>query len=84
MIYDPSNAGGAAVYDVETKEQLREVLWVDTELGEVVRAEQPLRVTVGDEFATYTTRFATIYPIRGGGLRPVLFHCYGRQEPRPA
>jgi hypothetical protein len=77
MIYDTDNARGAAVYDVESKEQLRHVLWIDTELGEVVRAEQPVRV-VGDEIATFTEKFATIYPIRGGGRRPVLFHCYGR------
>ncbi|MDM0041870.1 hypothetical protein QTI05_22710 [Variovorax sp. J22R193] len=78
MIYDPSNASGAAVYDVETKERLSHVLWIDTELGEVVRAEQPVRV-VGDEFATHTTKFTTIYPIRGGGWSIQLFHCYGRK-----
>jgi hypothetical protein len=78
MIYDPSNARGAAVYDVEANEQLFKVLWIDTELGEVVRHEHPLRV-VGDELVTYTTKFETIYPIRGSERRPVLFHCYGRK-----
>ncbi|MDQ0082927.1 hypothetical protein J2W35_003286 [Variovorax boronicumulans] len=79
MIYDPSNAAGSRVYDVERNEQLHHVLMIDTELGEVVRAEQPLRV-IGDEVASYTQKFTTIYPIRGGSLRPVLFHCYGRKD----
>jgi hypothetical protein len=77
MIYNCKNAGGASVYDVETKERLDHVMSIDTDAGEVLRAEHPARV-VGGQLATFTQKFTTIYPIRGGGARPVLFHCYGR------
>lgn len=78
MIYDPSNARGAHVYDVESGKQLTHVLWVDTEAGEVVRAHQPYRV-VGGHVATYSEKFTTIYPIHGNERMVQLFHCYGRK-----
>lgn len=79
--FDPSNCEqGTLVYEVETKRRLDNVLAVDTTAGLVVRAEKPFRV-VGGEVATCTERYSTIHAIYASGLRPTLFHCYGRKAP---
>lgn len=79
MLYDHTNAHGATVHDIEAAEQIRKVNSVDTDVGIVTAFHWPLRrTTEGDELETYEVRFATIYPIYGGGKRPCLFHCYGR------
>ena len=78
MKYDSSNALGAVVYDVDTKEKLREVMSIDTDAMTVTRFETPLR-TVGDSLATYDMQFRSIYAIQGLEKRPCLFHCYGRK-----
>ena len=76
-IFGPWNVHRCAdVWDVERRRKLGEVLRVDTTRGEVVRAHAPLRLE-GDEIATYTERFNSIYPIYGGELMPQSFHCYG-------
>jgi hypothetical protein len=81
MIYDPSNVMKPAhAYDVQSQEQLGHVMSIDTETGEVVCADLPIRVNEQrDGVATHTLRFRTIYPIFGGYPLPCLFHCYGRQ-----
>lgn len=70
------NAAGAKVFDVDAKQELGDVMSVDTAKGEVVRACRPLRVE-GEQIATFTQRFRSIYPIFSSGRRPELFHCYG-------
>lgn len=77
-VFDGGNAKGARVYDVDTKQQITHVLWVDADAGEVACAHDPVRL-VGDEIDTYKVRFRSIYPIWGGSPTAVLFHCYGRQ-----
>ena len=77
-IFNGSNALGATVYEVEALRKLDQVMSVDIDSGEVMRYEVPLRL-IGDEVATYTERYRSIYPIYGGKPTPQLFHCYGRQ-----
>lgn len=82
MIYDSSNSAmKCSVYDVDTMQRINQVLSLDDETGEVVVAVEPLEVTASDELATKTLQFRSIYPIRGAGYLPVLFHCYGRKGP---
>ena len=77
MKYDSSSALGAEVYDVDTKEKLGEVLYIDTDAMTVTRYEMPLRV-IGESLVTYDMQFRSIYAIQGLEQRPCLFHCYGR------
>ena len=77
MNYDSSNSAGAVVYDVDTKEKLRDVMSIDTDAMTVTRFEMPLRI-VGDLLVTYDMQFRSIYAIQGLEQRPCLFHCYGR------
>lgn len=80
MIYDATNcAPRCAVYDVDAKERIDQVIAINAKAGWVQVAEQPLRVTAHDHIATRRIRFASIYPIKGRENRPVLFHCYGRK-----
>lgn len=80
MIYDPTNAAGAKVFEVETMAEIKMVSSIDTEAGEVACFHQPLRLNAThDQAETFTLRFASIYPIQGSEIRPVLFHCYGRK-----
>ena len=81
MIYDATNcAPQCAVYDVDTKERIDQVVAINAKAGWVQVAEQPLRVTAHDHIATRRIRFASIYPIKGRENRPVLFHCYCRKQ----
>lgn len=81
MLFTHQNARGARVYDVATKEEMRQVMSIDTEAGEVKCASQPISLNgAGDEVETYTVKFDTIHPIRGMEPMPVLFHCYGRRH----
>lgn len=77
-IYTNHNARGSTVFDVNTKEQLQQVMLVDTEAGEVECAFKPIRVNHLGEVDTFKVKFRTISPIFGGGIQPCLFHCYGR------
>lgn len=79
--FTPDNAMGAHVYEVVTSRRIDHVLAVDTQAGVVVRARQPIRM-VGDQLDSYIERYETIHPIYGGGVKPMLFHCYGRQPLR--
>jgi hypothetical protein len=84
MIYDATNAGGAKVFDVDTKEEIGQVLAVNPSAGFVQVAEQPLRATKHGQIASRLIRFASIYAIKDHEHRPVLFHCYGRKtDPSP-
>lgn len=76
------NSFGATVYDVDTKEKINDVISVDTELKQVECFYNPIRVhpDIDNEVETFVIKFASIYPIYGGGDRPCLFHCYGRIE----
>lgn len=79
MLYDPDNARGASVYDVEKREKLHRVVTVDTQTGIVTMHHEPLRLNATrDAVETFEARFESIYPIFGGRTNPVLFHCYGR------
>ena len=78
MKYDSSSALGAEVYDVDTKEKLGEVLYIDTDAMTVTRCEMPLRV-IGESLVTYDMQFRSIYAIQGLEKLPCLFHCYGRK-----
>ena len=80
--YHHNCANRTAVYDVDSKERLDMVMSITPSTGEVVVAEQPLRV-VGGEVAQHIIRFRSIYPIFGGDHWPHLFHCYGRSGPTP-
>lgn len=79
MIYDATNARGAKVFDVDTKEEIGQVLAVNHSAGWVQVAEQPLRATAHGHVASRRIRFASIYSIQGRERWPVLFHCYGRK-----
>lgn len=79
MIYSHHNARDATIYDVDTMEKLGSVIEINLARREVTRALRPLRVNHHGEVETETAKFRSIYPIFGGGLYPVLFHCYGRQ-----
>lgn len=69
---------GAHVYDVDRMEELREVVSVDTEAGELEVSVMPLTIGPDGNTLTNRLRFRSIYPIFGGGQYPTLFHCYGR------
>lgn len=78
MIYDSSNARGAPVFDVDTKERLNRVLAINPSAGWVLVVDEPLRVTAHDQVASKRIRFRSIHAIRGLEREPSLFHCYGR------
>ena len=81
MIYNHVNATGARVYDVEALEELKAVLSIDTDTGDVVCASQPVRLNAaGNAVEAFAVKFDTIYPIQGMEPRPALFHCYGRKH----
>ena len=81
MIYDATNcAPRCAVYDVDAKERIDQVVAINAKAGWVQVAEQPLRVTPRQHIATRRIRFASIYPIKGREHLPALFHCYGRKR----
>lgn len=77
-LFTAENAAGAAVADVEARLFFQSVMSVDVDAGEIELVHQPLRM-VGNEIVTYKVRYRSIYPIYAGQMRPVLFHCYGRQ-----
>lgn len=77
-MYTASNTRRAKVYDVDTKEELKQVASIDTETGEAVVFRHPLKITADGEAETYKVRYRTISPIFGGYPVPCLFHCYGR------
>lgn len=81
MIYDATNCSPrCAVYDVDTKERIDQVVAINAKAGWVQVAEQPLRVTAHHHIATRRIRFESVYPIFGDRTNPVLFHCYGRKQ----
>lgn len=82
-VFDASNACGATVYDVDTRQKLEQVMSLDIDSGQVVLARWPLRV-VGEEIETYTVQYRSVHPIYGGRPQPQLFHCYGRITERAA
>ena len=79
MIYDTSNAQGAKVYDIERSDELKRVLWIDGDKGEVVRANDPAFAHNG-ELVTFTDKFRTVFPIWRDDAKTQVqeFHCYGR------
>lgn len=79
MIYDASNAIGARVYDVDTKEEIGHVVAINPGAGWVQVTEQPVRATAHGHVSSRRIRFGSIYPIKGREHWPVLFHCYGRK-----
>ena len=79
MIFNAENSAGATVYDIDGKEKINRVLMINTKTGAVVVAKLPLRMNHKGSIDRETIRFETIHPIYGGGTKPCLFHCYGRQ-----
>lgn len=78
MRFGPDNVmPRARVYDVESLQEIKPVMSIDTERGVVVVAEQPYRIE-GDDIATQELRFDAIHAIQGLEPLPCLFHCYGR------
>ncbi len=65
---------------MDTGEHLHHVTSIDVEAGIVWRHHMPLRLSLSkpEVLDEYPTRFASIYPIYAGALRPYLVHCYGR------
>ena len=80
MIYSPENTRSATVHDIETKRKIGQVMLIDTGLNEVVVGLTPFRLNHLGEIETETIKFRSIYPLFGGGLYPVAFHCYGLQS----
>ena len=80
MIYNSTNAMGALVMDVDTKERIDRVLMVNTKTGAVVAAKSPFRLNHKGKIERETIYFNSVYPIFGGRTTPALFHCYGRRR----
>lgn len=66
------------VYDVDTKQEVRQVMMIDTDRNVLECAHYPLEVTASGDFATFEIKFRAIHAIRGTDALPGLFHCYGR------
>ena len=79
MIYSQANVDRASTYDVDRNEKIEMVLLINTETGAVVTAKQPLRLNHKGKVDRETIHFDAIHPIYGDGIKPCLFHCYGRQ-----
>ena len=79
MIFSAHNVDRATTYDIDSKEKISNVLMINTKTGAVVVAKQPVRLNHKGRVDRETIRFETIHPIYGGGTKPCLFHCYGRQ-----
>ncbi|CAN7678380.1 hypothetical protein LJR039_005424 [Pseudorhodoferax sp. LjRoot39] len=85
MLYDRHNALGAQVFEIGRREPLKRVMSVDTDVGIVVAAHDPLRLHPNrEQVETYQIRFRAIHAIHGGSDKPVLFHCYDRLQESPA
>lgn len=80
MIYNSTNAPGALVVDVDSKQRIDRVLMVNTKTGAVVVGTNPYRLNHKGKIDRETIYFDAIYPIFGGRTSPVLFHCYGRKQ----
>ena len=80
MIYDCSNTRrDAQIYDVDTKEEIRAVIQIDTDSGEMLMYTVPITIdTNTNEAEVVKVKYRTISPIFGGYPVPCLFHCYGR------
>ena len=67
------------VFDVDTKEEISNVVGVDTDGMFLIRYVYPLKA-VKDCFETYEEKYTRICPIYAGESFPVMFHCYGKIE----
>ena len=65
------------VFDVNTKEEIKQVNGICTGIGVVECFEPPLRIN-DDHLVTYTYRYRAIHPIYGGGKTPCMFLCFDR------
>jgi len=79
-IYTAHNAAGCTVHDVDTLVRIDCVLTIDTIKGVVTQSVQPTQLDHTGEIASYETRYRSIYPIFGGQIKPLMFHCYGKIE----
>lgn len=80
MLYTAKNAFRASVYDVDSKQEIRHVLAINASNGSMLIADDPMRVTEDGQLASHWVQYAAIHPIKGYGLMPCLFHCYGRKD----
>lgn len=81
MIYSVHNTFRARVYDVDTKQELKQVMQVDDAAKTVLVAHDPIRINAaGDGVETFEISYRAVHPIFGGNTLPQLFHCYGRIE----
>lgn len=79
MIYDSGNVmHQTRVYDVDTKEEIRDVMEINTSAGWIKVVERPIRATSHHHIASKRIRFDAIHAIKGAEPAPCLFHCYGR------
>ena len=78
MIYSADNVTlPCRVYDVDAKQEIRRVMEINPSAGWVKVSAEPLRAR-GSQIVGERIRFRSIYPIYGGRIAPVMFHCYGR------
>lgn len=80
MIYTHHNAQrGIKVIDVESGEQLRYVVRVDTDAGCVAYLADPIQIGPDGEALMLEANYRSVYPLGADKLgRPCLIHCYGR------
>lgn len=69
-----------SVYDVDTKQEIKQVVHIETDTGYIEYDPLPCAIIDNDYILTKSMRYRSIYPIYGGGKKPCLFHCYGRIE----
>ena len=68
------------VYDVDTKEEIKQVVHIETDTGYLEYHPMPLSVINNEYVLTKSMRYRAIHAIYGGGKVPCLFHCYGRKS----
>lgn len=75
MKFTATNSNKAKVYDVDTCEEIKLVMEVNTRDNTLQILS---KVTLDYAMLTVTRKYRKIYPIYGDSQLPQLFHCYGR------
>lgn len=75
MIFNVENTCRAKVFDVDSMQEIKYVLEVDTNTNTLLVFTGG---TFGSELANKAVAYRSIYPIYGELVFPQLFHCYGR------
>ena len=75
MIYSTHNVQlPAHAYDVDTMQEIRRVVEIDTASGVVRCVTEPPQIDHKGEVVHHTMRYRTIHAIFGGYRLPCLFH----------